>query len=99
MGKRETLGVSGYDFIGESENLQYIDATLDKNKITGNNSATEYGLISYLGRIHYDYADKYLITATFRRDGSSKFSKSNRWGNFPSFALGWRIDNEEFSRK
>lgn len=98
-GKRETLGVSGYDFIGESENLQYIDATLDKNKITGNNSATEYGLISYLGRIHYDYADKYLITATFRRDGSSKFSKSNRWGNFPSFALGWRIDNEEFFKK
>jgi hypothetical protein len=72
---------------------------LDKNKITGNNSATEYGLISYLGRIHYDYADKYLITATFRRDGSSKFSKSNRWGNFPSFALGWRIDNEEFFKK
>lgn len=98
-GKRETLGVSGRDFIGESENLHYIDATLDKNKITGNNSATEYGLISYLGRVHYDYADKYLITATFRRDGSSKFSAKNRWGNFPSFALGWRMDNEEFFKK
>ncbi|WP_366784902.1 TonB-dependent receptor [uncultured Phocaeicola sp.] len=98
-GRKETLGVGAKDLIGESENLQYVDATLDKNKTTGSNNATEYGLISYLGRVHYDYADKYLITATFRRDGSSKFSKKNRWGNFPSFALGWRIDSEEFFKK
>lgn len=98
-GKRETLGVNGKDFIGESDNLHYIDATLDKNKTTGSNNATEYALISYLGRLHYDYDDRYLITATFRRDGSSKFSKNNRWGNFPSFALGWRIDNEKFFKK
>lgn len=98
-GRKETLGVGAKDLIGESENLHYVDATLDKNKTTGSNNATEYGLISYLGRVHYDYADKYLITATFRRDGSSKFSKKNRWGNFPSFALGWRIDSEEFFKK
>lgn len=98
-GRRESLGVGAKDLIGESDNLHYIDATLDKSKTTGSNSATEYGLISYLGRVHYDYADKYLITATFRRDGSSKFSGKNRWGNFPSFALGWRMDSEEFFKK
>lgn len=98
-GRRESLGVGAKDLIGESDNLHYIDATLDKSKTTGSNSATEYGLISYLGRVHYDYADKYLVTATFRRDGSSKFSEKNRWGNFPSFALGWRMDSEEFFKK
>lgn len=98
-GKQETLSVNARDLIGESDNLHYIDATLDKNKTTASNSATEYGLMSYLGRLHYDYNNKYLITATFRRDGSSKFSSKNRWGNFPSFALGWRIDNEPFFQK
>lgn len=98
-GRRESLSVGAKDLIGESDNLHYIDATLDKSKTTGSNSATEYGLISYLGRVHYDYADKYLVTATFRRDGSSKFSEKNRWGNFPSFALGWRMDSEEFFKK
>ena len=95
-GRYETLSVNARDLIGEAENLQYVDATLDKNKTTASNSATEFGLISYLGRVHYDYDDKYLVTVTYRRDGSSKFSAKNRWGNFPSFALGWRIDNEEF---
>lgn len=98
-GKREVLGLSGRDFIGESPNLQYIDATLDKNKTTGTNYATDYGLISYLGRLHYEYDNRYLLTASFRRDGSSKFAKDNRWGNFPSFALGWRINNEKFFKK
>lgn len=95
-GKREVVGLDGRDFIGEAPNLHYIDATLDKNKTTGTNNATDYGLISYLARVHYDYDNRYLLTASFRRDGSSKFAKSNRWGNFPSFALGWRIDNEKF---
>lgn len=95
-GKREVLGLSGRDFIGEASNLQYIDATLDKNKTTGTNNATDYGLISWLGRLHYEYDNRYLLTASIRRDGSSKFAKENRWGNFPSFALGWRINNEQF---
>ena len=98
-GKNETMGLTGRDFIGEAGNLQYIDATLDKSKTTGSNNGSRYGLISYLGRLHYEYDDRYLFTATFRRDGSSKFSKDNRWGNFPSFALGWRLSNEKFFQK
>ena len=50
---------------------------------------------SYLGRLIYDYAGKYFATASFRRDGSSRFGKRNRWGNFPSFSLAWKI-NEDF---
>lgn len=98
-GKREVLGLSGRDFIGEASNLHYIDATLDKSKTTGTNNATDYGLISYLGRLHYEFDNRYLLTASVRRDGSSKFAKDNRWGNFPSFALGWRINNEPFFQK
>ncbi len=56
----------------------------------------EHNIISYLGRINYAYNDKYLLTANFRRDGSSRFSEKNRWANFPSLALGWKIHNEDF---
>ncbi|GAB3496410.1 TonB-dependent receptor [Spirosoma knui] len=53
-------------------------------------------LLSYLGRVNYSYASKYLATASFRVDGSSKYSKGNKWGYFPSAALAWRISNEDF---
>ncbi len=56
----------------------------------------KYKLESYLGRINYDYNGKYLLSGSFRRDGSSRFFKDNRWGNFFSFGLGWRIDKEGF---
>lgn len=53
-------------------------------------------LVSFLGRINYTAFDKYLITLSYRRDGSSVFGENNKWGNFPAIALGWRIDEEEF---
>ncbi len=53
-------------------------------------------LLSYYGRINYSYDSRYLLTATMRRDGSSRFSKDNRWGTFPSVALGWRVTEEKF---
>lgn len=53
-------------------------------------------LLSFFGRINYDYKSKYLLSATFRADGSSKFSDGNRWGYFPSAALAWRISSESF---
>lgn len=53
-------------------------------------------LLSYFGRINYDYDSKYLISATFRADGSSKFADGNRWGYFPSAAVAWRISSEPF---
>ncbi len=55
-----------------------------------------HSLISYYGRLNYTFMNRYLITATMRRDGSSRFAKSNRWGTFPSVALAWRVSQENF---
>lgn len=54
---------------------------------------------SYFGRLNYAYKDRYLLTATIRRDGSSKFGADNRWGTFPSASLAWRASEEEFIKK
>ena len=56
-------------------------------------------LASYLGRVNYTLADKYLFTVTARRDGSSRFGADHRWGVFPSAALGWRVSEEPFMRR
>ncbi len=53
-------------------------------------------LEGYFGRLNLDFASKYFISASFRRDGSSRFSEDNRWGNFPAVSVGWKIDNEDF---
>ena len=53
-------------------------------------------LLSYLGRLEYNFDDRYLLNAVFRRDGSSRFSQQNKWGNFPSVSLAWRLSNESF---
>ncbi|NND33484.1 MAG: SusC/RagA family TonB-linked outer membrane protein, partial [Saprospiraceae bacterium] len=58
--------------------------------------ATENELQSFFGRVNYGFADKYLLTATLRADGSSKFGENNKYGYFPSLALGWNISNEDF---
>ncbi|MCF6407620.1 TonB-dependent receptor [Chitinophaga filiformis] len=55
-----------------------------------------YTLVSYLGRINYNYDNRYYLTASFRTDASSRFGPENRWGNFPSVAAGWNISNESF---
>ncbi len=58
----------------------------------------DYQLLSYLGRINLSFLDKYLITASLRADGSSKFAKGNRWGYFPSASVAWRMEQEEFMK-
>lgn len=60
------------------------------------NTKEEWSLLSYLARVNYNYDDRYLLTATFRQDGSSRFGAENRWGFFPSVSLGWRISEESF---
>lgn len=60
-------------------------------------SVTE--LASYFGRLNYNYKDRYLLTFTFRADGSDRFGENNRWGYFPSGAFAWRIDNEDFMQE
>ena len=72
---------------GDINKVQPGDLSSYKNERT---------LISFLGRVNYEYRDKYLLTLSFRRDGSSVFGENHKWGNFPSVSGAWRIDNESF---
>lgn len=83
---------------GHSESLSspyYPVLDNGSNKSSGGN-LLENRLASLLGRINYNYDDRYLLTATIRRDGSSRFAPSNRYGNFPSVAVAWKVHNEKF---
>ena len=60
--------------------------------------ATHNSLVSYFGRLNYTLLDRYMLTATFRADGSSRFAKGHKWGYFPSVALAWRINDEKFMK-
>ncbi|GAP43406.1 MAG: TonB-dependent receptor [Lentimicrobium sp.] len=62
-------------------------------------SANEWKLLSFIGRGNYDYKGRYLLTATLRRDGSSRFGSNNRWGWFPSASVAWRVSQEEFMNR
>lgn len=67
--------------------------------INGNTSENTNTLLSYFGRLQYDYDNRYLFAASFRRDGSSKFGEDSKWGTFPSLSIGWRISEEPFFSK
>lgn len=77
--------------------LRYLDLAESGQNVTG--SGGKWAMLSYLGRINYNYNDRYLATINYRIDGSSKFGQNNRYGYFPSFSLGWRLSQEKFMRK
>ncbi len=79
----------------ESKEFRYFDAASDSNpSLTG--SASSLGMFSYLARVNYTLLDRYLLTASFRADGSSRFVGSKKWGYFPSGAFAWKINEEPF---
>ena len=80
--------------LGNDEIYQVLDAQTTGDQTSGGKVTTS--MMSYLGRLNYTYADKYLLTASLRADGSSRFHKDNRWGCFSSFSLGWRLTEEDF---
>ncbi|MEO9894150.1 TonB-dependent receptor [Aurantibacter sp.] len=88
-----SAGGIGTNFIFNE--FRVLDAADDNTDNTTGN-LQEYALTSYLGRLDYDYDGKYIVSATIRRDGSSRFKEDNRWGVFPSGSLGWRISKENF---
>jgi TonB-linked SusC/RagA family outer membrane protein len=91
----EWVNASAREFISEAN--RDISLTTNSNSINGGGAynAKVRG-ISYFGRLTYSLFDKYILTATLRRDGSSNFGTGNRWGTFPSAALAWRISQEDF---
>ncbi|WP_162852533.1 SusC/RagA family TonB-linked outer membrane protein [Dinghuibacter silviterrae] len=106
FGKHNIQALAGYSYQDEKyqtlsasanglpDGVEQIDAAAGARSNGGN--ANENTLLSWLGRVIYTYDQRYLLTASFRRDGSSRFSPSNRYGNFPSLAVGWNISNESF---
>ncbi|WP_343307118.1 TonB-dependent receptor [Chitinophaga niabensis] len=93
------------DFSATTEPSGFADDRLGLNSIgsaTGatiiGSSLTEWSMASFIGRVNYQYDNKYLLTASFRADGSSKFGADNKWGYFPSVALGYRLSEEPFMK-
>jgi hypothetical protein len=85
------------DAVKFNPNWQFIDSGEDSTDLAYGSASVDYALISYFGRVIYDYRGKYLFSATLRRDGSSNFGENNRWGVFPSFSVGWIISDELFA--
>lgn len=81
--------------VPENKDQWYLDAGVPSTA-TNTNSGDKWSRNSYLSRLSYSYSNKYLLTATFRADGTSRFPSQNRWGYFPSVGLGWNIAKEAF---
>ena len=91
--------MAGFDLAESYPDIHSISAANQLDKDACGSSASAWTLASFLGRIAYNYDSRYLLTVNFRADGSSKFSKGNRWGYFPSAAVAWRISSEKFMEK
>ncbi len=88
------LSASGSGF--PNENIENNDLSSAETPGIPQSGGNKWSLMSWLGRVNYTYKDKYLLTLTGRADGSSRFGAGNKWGYFPSFALGWKLSEEEF---
>ena len=89
-----TFGAATTNFALQTQD--YLQLGTGVGSQTDNGSATGYRLLSQFGKVFYGYSDRYLASATIRRDGSSRFGTNNPYGVFPAFTLGWRINNESF---
>ncbi len=107
FGKHNVDAVLGYTAQNELQDINRITGTNFPNDniktinaagliTSAFNTKEEWSLLSYLARVNYNFDDRYLLTATFRQDGSSRFGADSRWGFFPSVSLGWRISEENF---
>lgn len=92
---QETAYVAGQAGQFANDQVQYVTgATLFSNS----NTAGQWSLLSYLGRLNYSFKGKYLLTAAVRRDGSSRFATNNKWATFPSVSAAWRVTDEPFMK-
>ena len=87
---------TSYDIPSNAETMRYVSAGTKDDDASGYNSYTS--LISYLGRVMYNYDEKYYLTASIRVDGSSKFSEGNKYATFPAVSAAWRISGENFMK-
>lgn len=90
----ESSGINGSQF--PDDNVQWLNVATTR---IGNVDANDFSLISYIGRLNYNYDSKYLLSLAFRRDGSSKFGTNTKYGNFPSISAGWVVSDENFMKR
>jgi len=101
---KKTVGVNAFDIMGGYSWQKYFDTSWSSATYATNPGQNaprvdypeEYYLLSFYGRLNYALMDKYLLTATIRNDGTSRFAPGNQWGLFPSLALAWKIKDESF---
>jgi len=89
----ETSGIDGSNF--PDDNIKWLNVAATR---IGNVTASDFSLISFIGRLNYNYEQKYLISLAFRRDGSSKFGSNDKYGDFPSVSAGWIVSDENFMK-
>lgn len=87
----EGSGINGGQF--PDDNVQWLNVAATR---IGNVADSNYSLVSYIGRVNYDFDNKYLLSVAFRRDGASNFGTNNKYGNFPSVSVGWVASDETF---
>ena len=92
--KSEWYSASRQGYVSEDLNFAYLSSGAKNQLNAGGGSIST--LLSYFGKANYSYNDRYLLSLTLRRDGSSRFGKNNRYGNFPAVSAGWRISEEKF---
>lgn len=90
----DNIGLRKNDFLIQTPDYMYPDAGTGESFTSG--TSTAYSLLSYFGKADYEFDNRYLLSATIRRDGSSRFGKNNQFGVFPAVSAGWRISNENF---
>ena len=89
---------AGYNFINSTTDIFGWNVAADSEISGVSRALTRTNSMSFAGRLHYSLLDRYMFTASLRRDGASVFGQENKWGNFPSAAIGWRINEEAFLR-
>lgn len=92
--RQTSLGAGGTGFLSDIFETYNIGAAANQN--IASSGYSKYVLASYIGRVNYTYDNRYLLTASIRRDGASVYSPGSKWGYFPSVALAWRVSNEHF---
>ncbi len=98
LNREDDTSFSGkaYDFAVLNPDYMWPNAAVGESEAYGYGEG--YTLVSYFGKLNYNYADRYLLSLTMRYDGSSRFGKNNRYGTFPSISAGWRINEEKFMK-
>ncbi|MBU2945739.1 SusC/RagA family TonB-linked outer membrane protein [Zobellia uliginosa] len=97
--QNDGFGASREEFAdGDPESLRYLNFGSPLS-MSNYGASGGFTLLSYFGRLTYSYKDKYLLNATVRRDGSSRFTEDKRWGTFPSISLGWKLSEENFLKE